>query len=355
MMPLLGVLGLVLVTMAWVALPLIPAIRELLRPTDIEPLSMVNRDNADIGRFARHFREWVTAAMPTAGAKLLRVAASADLEPLRSLPPSSRDQVVVLDGPAELEGGENFNQELWTKAEFAGGPGATYRAILGERSVSLGTRSLVLRWLHSVGTLTIGDRSHLYGRTSSERAMHLGRLVGFDRLGAPVIAVGSGTPAPMPAMPDGLTKLELGDPADSRLASHDFLRRARRLGNHVRIDADTEVPGAFLIEGDLVVSGNLRLGPGTRVKGSVKCHGTLDVAQGVVIEGSLVSRGNLTVNSDAWVRGPIISESELHLASGVTVGSVSAPTTVSARTVVLAPGAAVCGHVVTEEGGQTEG
>lgn len=56
MMSLLGALGLLLVTLAWAALPLLPAIRELLRPTDVEPLTMVGRDNADIGRFARHFR-----------------------------------------------------------------------------------------------------------------------------------------------------------------------------------------------------------------------------------------------------------------------------------------------------------
>lgn len=354
MMSLLGALGLLLVTLAWAALPLLPAIRELLRPTDVEPLTMVGRDNADIGRFARHFREWVSATMTEADGKLLRVPASPEPGPLRSLPPSSRDQVVVLERPADLEGGENFAQELWAKAEFAGGPGATYRAILGERSVSVAPRSHVLRWLHSVGVLTVGDGSHLYGRTSSEREIHLGALIGFDRLGAPAIVVGSGSPAPMPPMPDGLTKLERGDPHDSRLTTHDFLRRARRLGSHLRIEADTEVPANFLIEGDLVVAGNLRLGPGTRVKGSVKTHGTLDLAQNVVIEGSLVARGDLTVGPGGWVRGPIISESALHLGGGATVGSTATPTTVSGRTVILASGAVVCGHVVTEEGGQTD-
>jgi cytoskeletal protein CcmA (bactofilin family) len=354
MMSLLGALGLLLVTLGWAALPLIPAIRELLRPTDVEPLTMVGRDNADIGRFARHFREWVSATMAGAEGKLLRVPASPDLEPLRTLPLSSRDQVVVLERPAELDGGENFTQELWAKAEFAGGAGATYRAILGERSVSLAPRSHVLRWLHSVGILTVGEGSHLYGRTSSEREIHLGALIGFDRLGAPAIVVGSGSPAPMPPMADGLTKLELGDPHDSRLTTHDFLRRARRIGGHVRIDASADIPANFLVEGDLVVTGNLRLGPGTRVRGSVKTHGTLKLAQGVVIEGSLVARGDLTVGPGGWVRGPIISESALHLASGTTVGSTTTPTTVSGRTVVLSRGAVVCGHVVTEEGGQTD-
>jgi hypothetical protein len=355
MMPILGAIGLVLVTLLWAALPLIPAIRELLRPTDVEPLAMSGRDNADIGRFARHFREWVAATMAAPGdGRLLHLPARHELEPLRALPLSSRDQVVVLDHAAELDGGEAFNQELWARAEFAGGPGATYRAILGERSVSLGPRSHVLRWLHSVGVLTIGDESHLYGRTSSERAIRLGKLIGFDRLGAPVISVGAAEPRPMPPLPEGLTKLELGDPHDSRLTTHDFLRRARRIGGQVRIDANTEVPAGFLIEGDLVVSGDLRLGPGTWVKGSVKAHGRLELAQGVVVDGSLVSRGDLTVGPGSWVRGPIISESALHLGTGVTVADPATPTTVSGRTAVLSSGVVVCGHVVTEAGGQTD-
>jgi cytoskeletal protein CcmA (bactofilin family) len=75
----------------------------------------------------------------------------------------------------------------------------------------------------------------------------------------------------------------------------------------------------------------------------------------VVVEGSLVSRGDLTVGTGAWVRGPVICEEELHLSSGVTIGTLATPTTVSARTIVMASGAVVCGHVVTEAGGQTEG
>jgi len=43
----------------WLVLPLVPALREFFRPTDVEPLTMVGRDNADIARFARNFREYL--------------------------------------------------------------------------------------------------------------------------------------------------------------------------------------------------------------------------------------------------------------------------------------------------------
>ena len=58
-MNLLAFLVLMVLTAVWLVLPLVPALREFFRPTDIEPLTMVGRDNADIARFARNFREYL--------------------------------------------------------------------------------------------------------------------------------------------------------------------------------------------------------------------------------------------------------------------------------------------------------
>ena len=58
-MNLFAFLVLLVLTAVWLVLPLVPALREFFRPTDIEPLTMVGRDNADIARFARNFREYL--------------------------------------------------------------------------------------------------------------------------------------------------------------------------------------------------------------------------------------------------------------------------------------------------------
>ena len=357
-MTVLSFVGVLAFTILWVVLPLLPALRELYAPSDVEPLSMVGRDNADIARFARHFRDYIQANLqrlpPDAGSGtdfigklpdgtgIVHVVASTEGLPVAELPAGAQERIVVLEQSAELPGREQFQHELWARRELAGGPGATYRAILGERSVSLADGSVVVRWLHSVGSLTVGDNAHLYGRCSSEARIKLGRLVGFDRLGAPAIIMGSGSPLAGP--PQGLESM----PAFERP------ERARDLGDAIRVEDDCIVPPGVLVKRDLVVAGSLQIGIGARIEGSVKAHGEILVASGAVVVGSVVSRKDITVGQECWVRGPLISEEHLRIARGTMIGSLESPTTIVGRTVALALGTTVHGQVIAEEGGQTE-
>ena len=53
MLPFLALLG---VTLAWLLLPMLPALRELMRPTDTAPLQVVDRSAGYVAYFARNFR-----------------------------------------------------------------------------------------------------------------------------------------------------------------------------------------------------------------------------------------------------------------------------------------------------------
>ncbi len=354
-MTVLAFLALVLVTVGWVALPLIPALREFFRPTDVEPLTMVGRDNADISRFARHFRDYLQGELarlePASapgdrsgrlpdGTPFVRLARLPNEMTRTQLPPSAGGRLVVMDQVTVLDGGEQFRLEVWAREDFIGGPAATYRAILGERNVEVGEDSVSLRWLHSVGTLVVGPRCHLYGRTSSETAIRLGARVGFDRLGAPVIAAGGA----MAASPQ---------PARNEAAALFTPPESRRLGDHVRVDGDVMVPPGSAVEGNLVAAGSVTIGKGARVTGSLKAHRDLVLESGAVIEGAAVSRGAMVIGTGAWVRGPVIAEQHVEVGGQACVGHPGSPTTLSARTVTLHSGATVCGQIVTEEGGQT--
>lgn len=354
-MSLLAALALVLVTVGWAALPLLPAIRELLHPTDVEPLTTVGRDNADISRFARHFREYVGANLRqlpaeaaegdyfgrfTDGTHFMRVAHRPDALSRPALADGSSDRLVILEQPVELPGQERFRLEVWAKAKLGGGSGATYRGLLGEDAIRLGAGSTVLRWVHSAGELDVGDGCVLYGRTSSERAIRLGRGVRFERAGAPVIRTGAGEPSEHP-------------PATPDLVPCQFPEGARRLGDHLRVETDWFIPPHTEVTGSLVVAGRLQIGAGSRVRGSVKAHGAIEVDRGVVIEGSLVSRNQIRIRGGSAVGGPVIAEEDIELGNGTSVGSRTKPTTVTGRRVHLVLGSAVFGHIVTREGAET--
>jgi hypothetical protein len=262
-------LALLALTLLWFLLPLVPALRELVRPSDIAPLKVVDRSSGHVAYFARNFRQYLDQALPPAagvgdysgrmldGTEFVRVnLRPAVLEAEEDL--RTQRRLVILDTPLTLEGGETFLMELYARAALVGGPRAVYRAVYAERELTLGEASQVFRWTHAGGKLTVADRAVLRGRVSSETAVSLGSEVVFERIGAPVIAVGA-EHEPPPRQPAALPLFRLPE-------------SAQRIGDHVRIEGDFEIPTGMRVSENLVVAGRLRIGLGAIVEGSVKAH-----------------------------------------------------------------------------------
>src|SRR5688500_16219464 len=209
---------LLVVAAAWMLLPFVPAIRELVRPTDAVPLGMVGRDAGDITYFAQGFGQFVdrqpalahaTAAHPPHpplgalrdGSAYARVTSD---DMWASLPRGSAREVtalVVVDAPLALPSGEVFAAEVYARAPARGGLGTTYRAVLADDVLHLPSRSVVLRWVHARGALYVGRDSTLHNRASSDDRITLSHDVRFERLGAPLIEVVCGEPR-VDARPD---------------------------------------------------------------------------------------------------------------------------------------------------------
>lgn len=350
-----GFAALLGVTIVWVALPLLPALRELLSPSDVDPLRMVGRDNADISRFARHFREYMQGNLDRLppdtgvgdyfgrlpdGTHFVRVSRLPNVLDRGAVPDGSHDRVVILEQPVDLAGHERFRLEVWARSVLNGGPGAEYRAILGEGPVRLGTESVVWRWVHTTGLLRAGDGCALFGRTSSETGIRLGRDVGFERIGAPWIVAGEREAPSPPIIPSDLVPFEPPPEASVR-------------GDHLRVEGNLIMPPGCIWDGNLVVTGTLRIGKGSVVRGSVKAHEGIEVGAGGAVAGSVVGRLGVLVGDGAWVHGPLIAETEIVLGPDAWVGSAAHPTTVSGQSVVLHSGAAAFGHVLAAHGGRT--
>lgn len=345
---------LLLVTTVWFLLPLIPAIRELVRPTDIAPLQVVGRDAGDVALFARGFRAYLNRQLERLATDTPEemVGTLTDRTPFvrgRRLPDpllaeaageSGLDRVVVLTGPAALPGGETFVRELYATAAFAGGPRAVYRAVLGDASITLGPGSAVLRWVHARGDLLVGDGSFLSGRASSDQAIRLGGTVGFDRLAAPRIGVaGGGSLDPLPSP----TPTPFAPPTD----------RTRAVGDHLRVEGDLSVPAGAVLTGNLVITGHFTLGPGAHLIGSVKVHRSAHLEAGAVVDGAVISRSEVAAGFRVTIGGPLVAEESVHLGPGTVVGQSHLPTSISAPRIVLEAGVQVHGLITASEGGST--
>jgi carbonic anhydrase/acetyltransferase-like protein (isoleucine patch superfamily) len=341
-------------TVLWFLLPLLPALRELFRPTDIMPLQVVGRDAGDVALFARGFQAYVTRQLerlPTDSTEELLgklpdgtpfVRARRLAEPLvaEAMREEGLDRVVVLTGPASFAGGQTFLREVYARAALAGGPGSIYRALLGDAGLALGPGSTVLRWVHARGELLVGDGSLLAGRASSDQAIRLGQGVSFDRLAAPRIVVGGGSTVPdsvaVPAAPLDLP-----------------LDRARQVGDHLRIEGDLVIPAGAVVGGHLVVTGTLRIGPGARLTGNVKAHRAIEIGAGAVLEGAVVSRAQITTDLRARVAGPLVAEAEVSVGPGSVIGDPQRPTSLACPRVVLGAGVTVHGLITATAGGST--
>ncbi len=338
------------VTVGWWLLPLLPAILELLRPTDAAPLRVVPRDAGDVAFLAKGFRQYLDRQMnllPAAtpadflgrlpdGTHFARIKAGPEL--LRPGDTSRvQDRVVRVDTPIALGGDQTFLQEVHATEDFVGGPNTVYRALLGERRVTLGDRSRVLRWVHAGGALSIGARSVLQGRVSSDHSVLVGRGVEFDRIGAPEIRTAGPTP---PAGPAATIAWQLPE-------------GARRIGDHHRIEGDLEIGPGVRVTGSLVITGRLVMRPGAEIDGSVKAYGDVTLERAAAIRGSLVGRADLAIGPGVEVLGPVIGDGRVSLGDGSSVGRRDAQTTVVAGSLQLGVGVAVFGQIIAREGGGT--
>jgi cytoskeletal protein CcmA (bactofilin family) len=306
-----------------------------------------------VAYFARNFRQYLDrqmAALPAEaqagdyvgklpdGTQFLRVHKSpAGLA--HEVDAGTQNRLVVVDSSMKLADNRTFLMEVYARAPTIGGEGSVYRAIYADRELGLGERSTVLRWAHAGGTLGVGSHSVLRGRITSDTAVVLGGNVVFERIGAPVISVGTmRVPPPAPG---------------GELRSWKLPPGARKVGDHYRIDGDLEVPSGARIATSLVVAGRLSIGAGALIEGSVKAHGDLDLADGAQVRGAVVSRRRIMAGAATVLGGPVIAEEKIRIGKDSVVGGPDLPATVSAPEVELMAGATVYGQISAPLGART--
>ncbi len=332
-------------TIAWIAIPFIPAVWELMRPQDASPLNAVGQDSGLLTYFATSFASRMTTegllgtSVPRrlSDGSLVRVHnAVAPVAPTRQ----PITDIVVLMDDTPLPAGTSVAAECLARRTFHGGANSSYRAILGQRDVTLDPGSSVLRWVHANGRLEAATGTILMGRATSDREILLEAGVRFDRLDAPMVRVGGGGTLETPIMP--MSSYTPFTP-----------EHAIALGaNYWRVRGDLVIPANSSLSGSLIVLGNVVVGEGARVQGSIKAHGTMHLKPGAVVMGSITARGRLVVEDGARLSGPVISETTVVIGAAV-VGIASTRTTVAAPRVTLRPGATIYGAVMAADGGMS--
>jgi cytoskeletal protein CcmA (bactofilin family) len=345
--------GVLAATVGWIALPLLPAFRELTRPRDASPLDAVGQDSADLTYFADSFRQFVaqqgfvTAAEGTLlpdGRMLARLAAAATPDAAAL---DARCGLLLAEPGAGLPAGRACGVEVYGAGDLVLGERSTARAAFAEGQLTLAPQSTTVRWAHGERALTAGDGAVLLGRASSRGPVALGREVQFERILAPYIVVGAASAAPTSLARNGWERSQT-------LPVYRLARAAAVLASqHWLVDDDLVIPNGHRFRGSLVVRGTITIGAGCEIRGSLKGHRAVAIGVGAVVTGAVASRRDIVLGVDARVHGPVIAEGRVTLRRRASVGQPTAPASVSAEHIELETGAEVFGSVAARLSGRT--
>lgn len=334
------------------ALPLAPALQELRRRTDVDPLPIDQEHACDVRHFARRFvalveRELAAIAQGTgrhlaAGYAVMGAGVFHAREDERRTRVSTR--VLVAEGPLELPRNFSWLREVYGRHDVRGGCDARLRAVMAGGRLVLGPRAAVLRWAHARSVHALPD-CVLLGRLSADEELVLEPGCRFTRIHAPTIVFGS------VAVPGRTDRDDERRRALWRAPATAGPRSSALVAGRWVAQGDLEIPAGEVFRGDLVVRGDLVMRRGAGIDGSIKAHGDVRLEPGVCVAGAVVSTRSISAVGRCSVDGPIVAEREVRLGAGSVVGAAGAPATVTAPVIRVEPGVVVHGTVWAKEDG----
>jgi cytoskeletal protein CcmA (bactofilin family) len=343
-------LGLLLVlSLSVFVLPLLPALREWRKPSDVVPLKIDETDALDPPYLAHSFSSMLDSAVAAGashlgGSEIVHIAreASAQGLPLQQaeLAAARSDRLWHIEGDVQLPVGMGFYAEVSASGALRTAQGNLYRALWSGGVANLSSHTTVLRWVHGQ-ELHVATGCHLAGRATAQHVLTLASGVDFMLLHAPRIVFGtSNLPQPNHAEPDAQPCVAMDGWSNTA---------ARRV--FTRFDLHVDARRSW--SDDMVCLADLALGAYCQAGGSLKARGDLYLGQGCRVNGSVVAEGAIHLGPDCVVLGPVVSEMSIVVGSGCTIGSPGKPATVAAPQIQVANGATVYGTVWAEEKGWT--
>jgi cytoskeletal protein CcmA (bactofilin family) len=351
----LAALLLVALAVAWICLPFMPGVCELLELGDCAPVRVAPESDVNIRHHAHGFRKFVAGELsgPVIWSRAdgrRQQGRLADGMPYLVLPEREDDPgvdghgkpsrtLLVATGSLNLPEGGVHLAEIFAEGAIKGGARSTYRALLSDDSIELGADSRTLRWLDARTAFRAGAGSRLDGRASAGEVIELAPGCRFERLWAPRIVFGTDRFNPA-------ARLERPPAAPADLGVSVEVAAGRWL-----VRGPLVLEAGAVIEADLVVTGSLTVGPGSRITGSLKSRQDLRLGRDVVVDGSVVGERSIDLDAGCDIGGPLLAEETVTIAAGCRIGRPEQPTTVSARRVRIHDGVVVHGTVWAHDGG----
>lgn len=336
-----------LVCLLLLTLPFVPAFREWLWPTDFAALPISANYTTDIDHFARRLHADASARLGLAGPTGYEdfdfvgdpaSAAGTDLDWRKAEKRLIARSSITSTSPVRSV------QPVYVQGSLQGGAESTFAALYATGDITLGEHSTVDDWAHADGVLRMGRHSVALRRVSAGNAIELGNDTWFERLYAPALRFGSRVSQVVP--PAG---------AEQTPASYaDLPGAVQQTPLLYLIRGDCALPPARIYRGSLVVTGFLTIGAATTIVGDIKAREGVSIGHRASVQGAVTCEKRVYVYRDARTWGPVVSESDILIGANALVGLPDAPTTVTARNIIVEDGVVVHGTLWAREIGMVK-
>jgi predicted acyltransferase (DUF342 family) len=383
------------ITMLLFILPLIPAILEWQTKSDALPMNVSSTYQNDVRFFAKGFNSFLRSKFVEFmdGARedytksvtgLLRknerfniIGESGRLE-LNPVEEQKRSiSILTLSHfPIVLPSNMLFESEIYCSSTITTASDNIFRALLADGNIYFAENNKVLRWVHSDSSIEAARNCIFYGRISAERSIALAANTRFQRAHAHNVYFGDykgGIVAlsdkallennvttmhhetvqqdPIPQS-KGLRAVKAGN-----LAPHNVVNIAElatvidHSAGRWLVDQAITLPDNCYFEGNLVSRGNVTIGKGSVIKGSIKSNETMTIHENVTINGSIVSGKNLNIGEACLIAGPVVAEELVTISKGSIIGTENFLTTISAQNIHVESGVLCYGTLWAREWG----
>ncbi|MGO4305617.1 hypothetical protein [Cupriavidus sp. RAF12] len=340
-------------TMLVFALPLLPSVLEWRRRRDIRPLAIDGEHTLDVKAVAASFRAMIERRDEGCGQRGLAHPVS-NLGPVvhvtGTFVPRAAEafmgvcaRTIVTSGSLVLPDSHTFSGSIYGRRGISTGRRNRMQVLLSEGEILMRSGSELQRWAHA-RTIHVEPQGRLRGPASALYAIRLEDECEFTSVSAPVIRFG---PRHLGAPPD----MDATAPPGGDWA-HAVIAPSEAADGRWVVTHDLTYPAHTLYRGDLVVHGDLWIGTGARIIGSVKASGSIWLGARVRIDGALIAAGAMSVARECVIAGPVAAEREIDVGARCTIGAADKCTTLVAPVLHVCAGTVVYGAACAPEEGR---
>lgn len=327
-----------LLFMILLAGPFLPAILEIIRKKDADPLFISSNYSKDPRYFGKSYKQILKRAIaglpaaPQISEVMLSKKESIQITQSISIPDSEKlANLLFVQGNLASGAGVHFQKEVYVAGDSDNGPYNIFRTLAAEGNVILGEATMFERWLDAEGDLEAGANCHLGVSAACGGRLRLGKGCSFRRLYGMPVATGKIRTPPDIDDPDEQPSGPSG-PASS------FIRKT----------AGWIEPESILY-GDIIFLNDVRIGRHCVAHGSIKCYGDIRLEEHVTIHGNIFADGSIIIGRSAVIGGHIFSQNETIVSEDSVISRPDVIKSVlGKKSVRLSPNVTIYGYISTE-------